>query len=348
MGIVYTIIILCLLIFVHELGHLLAAKAVGVRVNEFALGMGPRLFRFKRGDTEYALRALPIGGFCAMEGENENSDDPRAFTRKPLPAKALVLLAGSLMNLLLAVLILSCVIFANGRPTTVVSELGAGSPAEAAGVAEGDRIVAVDGVSVAEWEEILQAVTGARGERIALTVLRDGAEIRLESGFYTGDDGLRKVGIVPAMRRHARDIGPSLLLGCRAAWRMGTFMAQTIAGLFTRDVPVKDLTGPLGLGYIVSDTAKEGMMPLVQLTALISLNLGIVNLLPIPALDGCRFVFLFIRKITGRAVTDEMEGKVHFVGLMLLFALMICVTFQDVSRFVLTAAYDETGRLRRR
>jgi regulator of sigma E protease len=335
MTIVYAIIIFCLLIFAHELGHLMAAKAVGVRVNEFALGMGPRLFGFKKGDTEYALRAFPIGGFCAMEGEDESSDDPKAFSGKPLPAKALVLLAGSLMNVLLAVLILSCVIFANGTPTTVVSEIGAGSPAEAAGVAAGDRIVSVDGQAVSKWEDIPPAVYAAAGDRIAITVLRDGAEIRLESGFYTGDDGLRKIGITPAMERRARDIGPSLLLGCRAAWDLSAAMVQAIGMLFTGDVPVRDLTGPVGIVYIVGDVAKNGMLQLAQLTALISLNLGIVNLLPIPALDGCRFLFLFIRKITGRAVTDETEGKIHFVGLMLLFALMIFVTFQDVVRFVL-------------
>ncbi|MDR2355114.1 MAG: RIP metalloprotease RseP [Clostridiales Family XIII bacterium] len=335
MTIVYAIIIFCLLIFVHELGHLTAAKAVGVRVNEFALGMGPRLLRFKRGDTEYTLRAFPIGGFCAMEGENENSDDPRAFTHKSLPAKALVLLAGSLMNLLLAVLILSCVIFANGTPTTVVSKTVAGSPAEAAGIAPGDRIVSVNGVPVTEWDEISPALTAAGGERVAITVLRDGAEVPLESGFYTDEDGNKKVGITPTAERRARNIGPSLLLGCRAAWNMGTAMVQAIAMLFTGDLPMRELTGPVGIVYIVGDVAKNGLVQLAQLTALISLNLGIVNLLPIPALDGCRFIFLFIRKVTGRAVTDEMEGKVHFVGLMLLFALMIFVTFQDVVRFVL-------------
>ncbi|MDR2771406.1 MAG: RIP metalloprotease RseP [Clostridiales Family XIII bacterium] len=335
MTIVYAIIIFCLLIFAHELGHLTAAKAVGVRVNEFSLGMGPRLFGFKKGETSYTLRAFPIGGFCAMEGEDENSDDPRAFNKKPLPAKALVLLAGSLMNVLLAVLILSFVIFANGTPTAVVSEVGAGSPAEAAGVAPGDRIVSVGGVPVSEWNDIPAAVTAAKGDHIAFTVLRDGVEIQLESGFYTGEDGLRKVGITPAMERRARDLLPSLLLGCRATWAMGVAMVQAIAQLFTGDVPVKELTGPVGIVYMVGDVAKNGMLQLAQLTALISLNLGIVNLLPIPALDGCRFVFLFVRKITGKAVTDEMEGKVHFVGLMLLFALMIFVTFQDVARFVL-------------
>jgi regulator of sigma E protease len=334
MTILYAIIIFCLLIFAHEFGHLIAAKAVGVRVNEFALGMGPRLCGFKKGDTAYSLRAFPIGGFCAMEGENERSDDPKSFGSKPLPAKALILLAGSLMNVLLAVLILSCVIFLNGTPSTVVSEVGAGSPAEAAGIAPGDRILSVDGRSAAEWEDIPLAVTEAKDDRIAIVILRDGAELRLESGFYMGEDGLRKIGIVPGTERRARDIGPALLLGCRATWSMGAAMVQAIAMLFTGDVPIQELTGPVGIVRIVGDVAKDGMMQLAQLTALISLNLGVVNLLPIPALDGCRFIFLFIRKITGRAVTDEMEGRVHFVGLMLLFALMIFVTVQDVTRIV--------------
>ncbi|MDR1574262.1 MAG: RIP metalloprotease RseP [Clostridiales Family XIII bacterium] len=334
MTIVYAIIIFCLLIFAHEFGHLTAAKAVGVRVNAFALGMGPRLLHFKRGDTEYSLRAFPIGGFCAMEGEDESSDDPRSFGCKPLPAKALVLLAGSLMNVLLAVLILSAVIFANGTPSTVISEVGAGSPAEAAGVLPGDRIVSVDGRAVTEWEDIPPAVVAAKGDRVAIVVLRDGEELRLESGFYTGDDGLQKIGVTPGTERRVRSIGPALLLGCRAAWNMGTAMVQAIGMLFTGGVSVQELTGPVGIVYIVGDVAKNGMLQLAQLTALISLNLGIVNLLPIPALDGCRFLFLFIRKLTGKAMTDEMEGKVHFVGIMLLFALMIFVTFQDVARFV--------------
>jgi regulator of sigma E protease len=334
MTIVYAIIIFCLLIFVHEFGHLIAAKSVGIRVNAFALGMGPRLLRFKRGDTEYSLRAFPIGGFCAMEGEDERSDDPRSFGSKSLPAKALVLLAGSLMNVLLAVLILSAVIFAGGTPSTVVSEVVADSPAEAAGILPGDRIVSVDGRAVTEWEDIPPTVVAAKGDRIAITVLRDGAEVRLESGFYIGDDGLQKIGITPGSERRVRDVGPALLLGFRATWNMGAAMVQAIGMLFTGDVPVQELTGPVGIVYIVGDVAKSGMLQLAQLTALISLNLGIMNLLPIPALDGCRFIFLFIRKITGKAVTDEMEGKVHFVGIMLLFALMIFVAFQDVTRFV--------------
>jgi regulator of sigma E protease len=307
---------------------------MGVRVNEFALGMGPRLFKFKKGDTEYSLRAFPIGGFCAMEGEDENSDDPGAFTGKSLPAKALVLLAGSLMNLLLAALIFSAVIFTAGTPSTVVANVGAGSPAEAAGILPGDRVLAIGGNPVTEWDEIPPAVVAATGDRIAVTVLRDGSEIQLESGFYKGDEGQRIIGITAGTERRARNIGPALLLGFRNTWITGAEMIKAVGMLFTGGVSVKELTGPVGIVRIVGDVASNGMIQLANLTALISLNLGIVNLLPIPALDGCRFVFLFIRKITGKAVTDEMEGKVHFVGIVLLFALMIFVTFQDVTRFV--------------
>jgi regulator of sigma E protease len=241
------------------------------------------------------------------------------------------------MNLLLAVLIFSAVAFAIGTPSTLIADIGAGSPAEAAGILPGDRIVAVGDKPVTEWDEIKPAIIAATGDHIAITVLRGEHELRLESGFYTDDEGDRIIGITAGMERLTRNIGPALLLGCRATWSMGVAMVQAIGMLFTGGVTVEELqpVGPFGIVNIIGDVAKNGMLQLAQLTALISLNLGIVNLLPIPALDGCRFIFLFIRKITGKAVTDEMEGRVHFVGIMLLFALMIFVTFQDVTRFVL-------------
>jgi regulator of sigma E protease len=336
MTILYAILIFCLLIFVHELGHLIAAKAAGVRVNEFALGMGPLLFKFKKGETDYSLRLLPIGGFCAMEGEDENSDDPRAFNRKPLPAKALVLVAGSLMNLIVAVLILSAVAFSYGAPSMIIAEVGADSPAAAAGLAEGDRILSVDGAAVEEWEDFSEAVQNARGNSAQIVVSRNGERLDLESGFYTGEDGVKRIGVISHRTRSAANLGPSLIMGFEATWYMGVSMVRIIGQIFTGLVSVKELTGPVGIVQVVVEVAKNGPAQLAQLTALISLNLGVVNLLPIPALDGGRFVFLFVRKLTGKAVSDEMEGKIHLVGIMLLCALMIFVTFQDVSRIFFT------------
>ncbi|MDR1572339.1 MAG: RIP metalloprotease RseP [Clostridiales Family XIII bacterium] len=334
MTIVYAIIIFCLLIFVHELGHLIAAKSVGVRVNEFSLGMGPRLFKFRRGETEYGLRALPIGGFCAMEGEDENSDDPRAFGKKGFLQKALIIVAGSFMNLLLAVVVLSAVMFSfTGTPTTEVRSVGAGSPAAEAGIAAGDRIETIDGRRMESWEDISEAIKGARGESLELGILRGDESLRVESSFYVDDDGVRKIGVLAKTRKGLAGIPPAVKGGVISTFDMGAGMLEAIAQLITGEVSVKELTGPVGIVVIVGDVAKNGALQLAQLTALISLNLAIMNMLPIPALDGGRLLLLVIRKLTGKAVSDEVEGGIHFVGIMLLFALMIFVTFQDIGRF---------------
>jgi regulator of sigma E protease len=316
----------------------MAAKSVGIRVNEFALGMGPKICSFRKGETKYSLRAIPIGGYCAMEGEDESSEDPKAFHNKPLLAKAFVLVAGSFMNLLAAVLILAVVVFSYGMPTTEIAAVGEGSPAEIAGMQAGDKILSIDGQPIRKWEEIAAAIQeagrdGAQDARI--TVVRDGAELELESGFYAGDDEVLRIGVTPAVKKSLSNAGSSLTLGATATWNMGAAMLGAIGQIITGGASVKDLTGPVGIVKIVGDVSKNGAVQLAQLTALISLNLGLVNLLPFPALDGGRFIFLFVRKLTGRALTDEMEGKVHFVGLLLLFALMIFVTFQDITRFIL-------------
>lgn len=332
MMIVYAILIFCLLIFVHELGHFMAAKASGIRVNEFALGMGPAVVKFTRGETEYSLRALPIGGYCKMEGEDEESTDEAAFNNKPFIAKALVVIAGSAMNLILAVLILSMVVFAVGTPTPVVKEVAPNNPAAIAGLLPGDEILQIEGKDIKDWEGLTSAISGSSGETISLLVERNGQVLPFETGVAVAEDGRRIIGITPAYEKH---VGRSLILGAESTLDMGKQMIQVIGQLFTGEVSAKSLTGPVGIVYIVGDTAKLGLFYVAQLTALISLNLAIVNMLPIPALDGGRLLFMIIRLFTGKAISDETEGKIHFVGIMLLFGLMIYITFQDVGRFIL-------------
>lgn len=330
MTIIYAIIMFCLLIFIHELGHFITAKACGVKVNEFALGMGPALFKKQKGETLYALRAIPIGGYCAMEGEDEESEDARAFNNKPAWKKAIIVVAGAAMNLLLCILFLIIISLYTGTVTTTIDQVTDGSPAMEAGIRHGDKIVAVDGRAVDDWTELVNGIAAAKDE-VSLEIERDGDTLSLTSDLTKGEDGRQVIGIVP-IREH--NVLTAIKSGTANTWNLTKLMVQTFKQLFTGDVSVKELTGPVGIVYAVNDTAKYGFVYLLYLTALISLNLAIVNMLPLPALDGGRLLFIIVRKITGRAITDEMEGKVHFIGIMLLFALMIYVTWNDIVRFI--------------
>ena len=332
MMILYAILIFCLLIFIHELGHFVSAKAVGIKVNEFALGMGPLLFHFQKGETEYSLRALPIGGYCKMEGEDEESEDASAFNNKPFWAKAIVVVAGSLMNLVLAIVILSIIILYIGMPTNVVGQLTGDLPAKAAGLQEGDKIVQIDQTKINEWEDIINTINESKGDSLTVIVERDGQELSFLTGVAKSEDGRRIIGIMPA---YSKNPGRALIEGTKGTFEMGVKMVEVIGQLVTGEMSTKALTGPVGIVYMVGDTVKLGILYVANLTALISLNLAIVNMLPFPALDGGRLLFMIIRKFTGKAISDETEGKIHFIGLMLLFGLMIYITYQDIGRFIL-------------
>lgn len=332
MTIIYAILIFCLLIFVHEFGHFVVAKACGVKVNEFAIGMGPAFFKKEKGETLYSLRILPIGGFCAMEGEDEDSEDERAFNNKPAWQRALVLFAGSFMNLLTAVFLLIIIAFWQGQATTTIDTVLEDSPAYEAGIRAGDEVLYVAETEIKEWSDLQSAVGENEGDPVAVTVLREGREVDLmATPEYDEEAGRSLIGITPTMERNpVAAIGT----GVKSTWTMTTTMYDIIGQLFTGDVSAKELSGPVGIVYVVNDSAKQGVIYVVYLAALLSLNLAIMNMLPFPALDGGRLIFLLIRKITGKRVTDEMEGKIHFIGIMLLFALMIYVTWNDIMRFI--------------
>ena len=335
MLIIQTIIILCILIFVHELGHFAAAKLSGVKVNEFALGMGPAFFKRTRGETQYSLRVFPIGGFCAMEGEDGGSDDSKSFEKKPARIKAMILAAGSFMNVALAILILSSMFLITYSLTTEIRQVGEGSPAQAAGIIAGDKIVSLDGVEIKEWQDIVTQISGTQKDSLTIGIIRDGRQLEVETSVTTAEDGRKVIGITPAEARSLGNPITALIMGTKASYNMLVNMIEILGQLFTGGVPTSDLVGPVGIAYIVEDTAKMGMRPLLFLVALISLNLAIVNLLPFPALDGGRLLFLAIRKITGRAISDTVEGRIHLIGMVLLLALMVYVTWNDIERFII-------------
>lgn len=332
MTIIYAIIIFCILIFVHELGHFVSAKACGVKVNEFSLGMGPAIFKKQKGETLYSLRIFPIGGFCAMEGEDEDSDDERAFNRKPAWQRAVILAAGAFMNLLTAVVLMIVISLWSGQATTVIDTVIEDSPAYQAGIEAGDEITGVSGEPVDEWSDILKLIGESDEESVTVSLIRDGSEIDLTTAVeYDEESGRNKIGVVPVMQH---SITASISSGVRNTGNMTVMMYDILKKLFTGEVSVKELSGPVGIVYAVSDTAKAGIIYVIYLTALLSLNLAVMNMLPFPALDGGRLLFLLIRKITGRRVTDEMEGKIHFIGIMLLMVLMVYVTWNDIIRFI--------------
>lgn len=330
--IVYAVLIFCLLILVHEAGHFFAAKAVGVKVNEFALGMGPTLIKHQGKETKYSVRLLPIGGFVSMEGEDEDSEDPRAFNNKSVPKKALVIVAGALMNFITAVILISVIAFAVGMVSNIIEEVSEGYPAREAGLLSGDKIVEIDGNKISSWSQVTEYINLSEEAEINLVVERDGKRLALTTGVTENEAGRRVIGITS---RLVRSPGQSLKTGFTGTVYIAKEMLVYIKQLFTGKGSMDDLMGPVGIVTVIGDQAKLGLIYIVNLTAIISLNLAIVNMLPFPALDGGRFLILVISGITGKKISESIEAKIHLTGMVFLFGLMIYLVFHDVSRLIL-------------
>ena len=331
MTVIYAVLMFCVLIFIHELGHFIAAKKCGVKVNQFALGMGPAIFKKQKGETEYSLRIFPIGGFCAMEGEDTESEDSRAYNNKKPWQKALIAFAGPAMNVVLALILMCIIMFAMGTASTKIDSFVDGSPAQAAGMKAGDEIVKINDVKISEWNDVGEALEGAKtGDKVSIVYKRDGKENTINTELMESE-GRAMIGITPKLERH---VGNALVSGVKTTFNMTTQMYTVIKQLFTGEVSTKELSGPVGIVYMVNQSASMGLFYFFYLMAVISLNLAIVNLLPLPALDGGRIVLIGIKKITGKAISDKTEGMINTVGLVLLLTLMVYVTWNDIIKFI--------------
>lgn len=334
-GIIAALVIFAILVIVHEGGHFFAAKAVGIRVNEFALGMGPLIYQKQAKETKYSVRALPIGGYVAMEGEDSDSDDARAFNNKPAWARALVIAAGPLMNFVLAGVVLGAMITYMGTSLSpVLADVTEGMPAYEAGIREGDRILSVNGKEVSDGAEardlLSEALTESDG--VSLGVESDSGTKTLQVTAEKDEEGNRMIGVTFDVRHNPVT---GMADGFRAAVGAEKLMLQALGEIFTGQGAAEDVVGPIGIVSMVDQTVQVGLMNVIYLLALLSLNLALVNLLPFPALDGGRLLFIVIRKITGKAVSDEMEGKIHLIGMAVLFSLMILITVKDFNMFIL-------------
>lgn len=344
MQVVIAILAFCVIIIIHELGHFTAAKLCGIQVNEFALGMGPVILRKKGKETEYVIRLLPIGGSVSMEGESEESDNPRAFNRKPVWQRMIVIVAGPIMNLILgfiAALIYICTVSSVG--TTTVSAFSDSSLCSNT-LQLGDRIVSVENTHVWTTFDIqykLQNNSGRTDENgnllLDFKVKRDGQTVELKDVKFlvqTDENGNSNVIYGFYVLPLERNFFSVLEYSARETASISRMILFTLADLFKGKYGLKDLSGPVGTVTVVSQTVSYGLTPFVYMFAFITINVGVFNLLPIPALDGCRFLFLIIEAIRRKPMKPEVEGIVHLVGFGLLMVLMLVVTFGDISKLI--------------
>lgn len=361
------IVILAALIFVHELGHFLAARAFGIRVDAFKIGFGPKLFAWTRGGTEYGVNLIPFGGFVRIHGEDgeeavaqegtgaangdASADASRSFARKPRWQQAIVLAAGVLFNFIFA-WILYAAVFSIGvtastdafpqyaaryaHPRVMVTDVLAGSPAEKAGLREGDVILGA-GAATSSIPAIQAAVNASLGKPIAVMYERDGAtstaSIVPEPGIVPG-----KAAIGIAMNDVADlrlPLGPAIVQGVRYTVEIiketvvGVY--GLIAGIFRGAADFSQVTGPVGIYGIVGDAARMGFVYVLMITAIISVNLGVVNLIPFPALDGGRILFVAIEAAVRRRIPHRVANIVNLAGFALLIVLMIAITWKDIA-----------------
>jgi len=330
------------IIALHEFGHFAVAKLCGVKVNQFAIGMGPVILKKQKGETEYSLRLFPIGGFCAMEGEDSGSDDPRAFNRKPVWQRMLIVVAGATMNLILGFVLILCTTLLYGDVITLQiadftkdKETGVStSTSETCGLQIGDEIISMDGMRIFTDTDLSYKLQNTESDTMTLVVRRNGEKITLRDvKFYnTATQGRQDFYV------HAEEINLFNLVSYSFLDTISTgrLIWISLRDLITGKYGFHDLSGPVGIISTIGEAAsygetfKQHLTSVLSLASFITINVGIFNLLPIPALDGARFVFLAIEGIRRKPVSPEKEGMVHFAGMAVLFLIMIAVTIQDI------------------
>ncbi len=339
------------LIFIHELGHFLANRAMGIGVITFSIGMGPKLYAFKRGKTEYRLSWLPFGGYVAAVGEYSKEIEELGFTdseaiyNRPPWQRMVLAFAGPFANLFLAWFIYAMLAFSSGLAIHLpqIGNISPDSPAELAGVKHGDTILSINGVQLDRWEQLPEIVTASNGLTMDFVIERDGKEqvlgitpkVMSKTNIFGEEEKAYLIGVQPlgTLRYEELNFGQALKQGFVQCWDM---MALTLTGLkklITGSVPADAVGGPILIGQMIGEQAKAGIVSLLLLTALISVNLGLLNLLPIPVLDGGMILFCLIEMIIRRPVPEFIQEKSMVFGAVLLIGLMVFATFNDIMRW---------------
>lgn len=354
------IILFGILIFIHELGHFLFAKFYGVKVLKFSLGFGPKIVAKTIGETEYRISMLPLGGYVKMIGEEPDEelseeDKKRSLQNTPLLKRAMIVFAGPLFNILLTFVIFTFVLgigmsvpipnLANLMP--IVDELETGQPAQLSGIQPGDKITSINKKEIATWIELVNIVGENPGKELEFTLLRAGQPVNITiipalkevegpdgSTVKIGRIGIKKTGSGMFSQVKSSSILDAPVQGAIATWKMGFFIFDSIGMMISGEISAKNISGPVTIISESSKAASAGILPYLMFMALLSVNLGILNLLPIPVLDGGHLLFYAIEGITGKPVSEKAMAAAQKVGLALLLGLMVFALYNDIFRLL--------------
>lgn len=337
MTIIATIFVFGLLVLVHELGHFVTAKLTGMRVDEFAIGFGPKLVSYKRGETLYSLRIIPLGGFNKIAGmDPEEEQDEGSFSTKSIPARILVIIAGSAMNFVLPVVLFFIIFFSSGIDTPsnqpIVGNIFTDKPAAKAGLSLGDRIVSVNDNEIASWGDFVNIVQINAGNKLKLRFEHNGI-IQSTTVIPEYDEKASRgiIGVMPQIDKYHPSFIEAAGLSFKQTYVVASSMVVGIVQMITGKVAA-EVAGPIGVAQMAGEVAQLGLMPLLQFAAFLSINLGLINLLPVPVLDGGHVVTLAVEGLRGKPLSSKQMQFIQMIGFALLMLLFLVATFKDISK----------------
>ena len=339
--ILITLLIIAVLILVHEWGHFITARKIGIPVWEFSIGFGPKIYGRKKDGVEYSLRLIPLGGYVRMAGEEPgDANDPEGFNNRTPLEKMGVAFAGPFMNFVLALLIFVYIYSVVGIPRVsdqpIIGQVVVNTPAEKGGLQANDLVLQANNKDIKTWDEFTVAISSTpEGQPLNLTVERNKKVINLSIIPVKNETtGKPSIGVMSALAYDKQGIISAIKIGFQQTYELTVLLLSSLGILISGGASVNDLAGPVGITKLIGEAAQAGMVLLLSFTAFLSINLGILNLLPIPALDGSRIVFALVEAIRRKPLEPEKEGFIHWLGFLFLITLMILVTYNDIVRLI--------------
>jgi regulator of sigma E protease len=327
------ILLFLTLIIIHEFGHFISAKLLGVRVNEFAVGFGPKIFSKQGKETKYSLNLIPLGGYCAMEGEDENSADEKAFCNKAAWRRFIIVVMGGVFNLILGLIIVAIILAPTKMfATTTIAEFSETAVSAKSGLMANDTILEVDGRRIFTTYDLSYAFTNVKDGKVDIVVNRDGEKVELKDVAFESEtiEGIDFLTVDFKVYGEKKTFGSYIKNTVKTAISYTAVIWRSLIDLISGKYGISAVSGPVGVTVAIADAAKQSLQNILPLMAFISINLGIFNLLPIPALDGGRLMFILYEMIFRKPVPQKFESVVHTVGFVLLFGFMLLIVAKDI------------------